>query len=628
MRGTIKRTLAGTLLGLTLFSAIAPIPIKADSILESYAYQTATKTTKDETKITNTTTSSTIEGAQPTDNTTGSTLDGMTSSEKEAVIAKNAATVDDLKSRLQSVPALSYYTNDRLSAMAWCISNEIVTLKSLGYTLPATCGILTNMKCESHCNPYIIQGQDAGSWDVFTIGSNITLTINGQNPYTLESDGTKADALLSNPARINRDLTGGKTPNAGVGLIQFTDCSTDYTQLKTLNDLQHGFRRSYVINEWKQESFCSDPWTAILKVNQYKYWTQSSYTDNTEIVAITDDEGNTEIKEVVTTAANARLDVATSDKINLASPDVQIAFMDSQDKVNWGLNDAGKETLSAMGLSTDLTYDQYKNITCSASDAAAYWCAYMERPSMSDANRITERANMVTNNQWVKTLIGIAEDAYNGTIDLGTVRDYGLNATSALATSDLGSGSIYSQASRQSHNAALAHSGYLNESQCSDVMVQSEGLLTEELLAVAKREYLKQQEMNALVDWENEVKVNSFENILVNTGRRMVIFLGIMIMIWSIFLYLAYWFDKLNTVCFIDLLGKLSFGHLCISDVDDHATYSNKRDVGQKVKTLTVSHKDILFISSIGFAIATIMATGLLFKWLYWIVIRIYNFLQ
>ena len=108
----------------------------------------------------------------------------------------------------------------------------------------------------------------------------------------------------------------------------------------------------------------------------------------------------------------------------------------------------------------------------------------------------------------------------------------------------------------------------------------------------------------------------------------MVIFLGIMIMIWSIFLYLAYWFDKLNTVCFIDLLGKLSFGHLCISDVDDHATYSNKRDVGQKVKTLTVSHKDILFISSIGFAIATIMATGLLFKWLYWIVIRIYNFLQ
>lgn len=629
MKGLLRRVFAGALFGITLFSVVATIPVYAGTLDDFEYQQRAIKTNTQETNINPNTTTATIEGSQATPDNSGTTLDGMDSAEQIATIENNATTLEELKTRLRACSDLASCSDDRLTALAWCVSNEITAMKGMGYSLSAASGILANMKSESYCNPYILQGQSIGSFDIFTIGSNITLTIDGQSPYTLESDGARADALLRDTGRINRDYTGGSTPSAGVGLIQFTDCDTNYGHQRTLHDLQTGLRRSYVVNEWKQEAFCSDPWTAILKTNQYTYWTQSSYTDNTvKVEQSTGEEGQTELVDYTVTAANAVLSTATSDKINLAAADAQIAFIDSKDKACWMATDAGKAHLEGMGLRSDLTYDEYKTINCSAAEAAAYWCAYMERPGAGGLNTIDTRAAATSDNQWVKTLVGIAQDYYGGSLDLGTLKTYGVNPTSSLASTDVGSGSIYSKASLQSHNAALAHSGYLNESQCSDVMVQGEGLVTEELLAVAKREYLRQQEMNALVDWENEVKVNSFESILVLTGRRVVIFAGIILMIWSIFLYLAYWFDKLNTVSFVDLLGKMSFGHLCIADVDDHATYSNKREVGQKVKTLTVSHKDILFISCIGFAIATIMVTGLLFKWLYFIVMKIYNFLQ
>ena len=210
---------------------------------------------------------------------------------------------------------------------------------------------------------------------------------------------------------------------------------------------------------------------------------------------------------------------------------------------------------------------------------------------------------------------------------MDSIASYGVDPKSALMETEYGGG-IYSSDNLQSHNAALAQSGYLNESQAADYMVQAEGTISEELIDMAKRAYLNQKELSSLIEWENEVKVNSFENVLVLTGRRIVIFLGILLMVWSLLFYLAYWFDTLNNVVYMDLVGKLSFGHLCIADVAEHSTYFNKEEPGQKKKTLLIHHRDAFMISALGFAISTFFVTGLIFKWLYAIVMKIYSFLQ
>ena len=631
MSKLIRRVTASIILGVTLVTTVAPLTVYAESTIDAYKYQQATKTKGKETNIDGNTGATAIEGSQANPSTAGTTLDGMSTAEKQQVIENNAASLDELKNRLRQNKELSNLSDTRLTAMAWCIAETVKTLKDLGYSEAATAGILGNIRHESYCNPYIIQGQSSTSFDIFCIGSNITLTINGENPYTSESDGAKADALLYSPSRINKDYSGGATPNAGVGLIQFTDCSTDYSARHTMADLKKGFRRSNVVNEWKQDKYCNDPWTAILKTNQYTYWTPSSYTDTTQTYDTTDEEGNTATQTMTITDMKAPLSHATSDKLNMAGIPNQLAFMDSQDRNCWMATAAGKQFLERNGIPANLeSFDQYKSINCTATEAIAYWCAYMERPGSSGLNTIIERASkasMSAAEDWCPILIGIADDYYGGKLDLGTLTEYGVNPTSALAGEDVGNG-IYSKASLQAHNSALAHSGYLNESQCSDIMVQSESLVGQELLEIAKREYLKQQELDALVDWENEVRVNSFENTLVLLGRRIVIFAGIILMIWSILLYLAYWFDRLNTVSFIDLLGKMSFGHLCIADTEANSTFFNKTGEGQKVKVKTVSHRAILTICCMGFALSTMMVTGLIFKLLYAIVMKIYNFLQ
>ena len=563
-----------------------------------------------------------------------------TAAEIQEKVVNHAKTLDEVKQDLKKCSAYSGYTVERLTAMAWAISVEITRLKALGFSQSAACGVLANMKSESGFNPYILQivsGTDksynmATSWDIFSIDANITLKIddNGvaKSPYEIESDQAKAESLMVAPSRINMDLSSVIKPIAGIGLIQFTDCSTDYTKTHSYNDLIKGFRRSNCINEWS--GLTSDPWSAVLLTQQYQYWTASTSTDNTETHERTDEEGNTETFELTTTSDNAKLSVGQSNKIVMASADQQLLFMDANDAPNcWMTTEVNRGTLKKYGLigDEDMTYQEYKNFSGTAQEAAMLWCAYMERPGANQSTVVETRGNNVKDDELVKTVCELTEQYYGSALDLDSIASYGVDPKSALMETEYGGG-IYSSDNLQSHNAALAQSGYLNESQAADYMVQAEGTISEELIDMAKRAYLNQKELSSLIEWENEVKVNSFENVLVLTGRRIVIFLGILLMVWSLLFYLAYWFDTLNNVVYMDLVGKLSFGHLCIADVAEHSTYFNKEEPGQKKKTLLIHHRDAFMISALGFAISTFFVTGLIFKWLYAIVMKIYSFLQ
>ena len=86
--------------------------------------------------------------------------------------------------------------------------------------------------------------------------------------------------------------------------------------------------------------------------------------------------------------------------------------------------------------------------------------------------------------------------------------------------------------------------------------------------------------------------------------------LGIFFTIYIFLIYLAYWFDKVNSIIDIDVLSILTFGRLHVAIDDKEATYS----LGKKQDHVTVNHKDICFICITGLIFGVLLITGKFYK--------------
>ena len=135
------------------------------------------------------------------------------------------------------------------------------------------------------------------------------------------------------------------------------------------------------------------------------------------------------------------------------------------------------------------------------------------------------------------------------------------------------------------------------------------------------------KELYNLVAWENQVETTSFENTLVLMGRKLTLWIGILILVWSVLFYLAYWFDRVNTMFYIDLLGILSLKRLQATDAAENSTYNlSKEELGNK-NVRIVAHRDVIKISIIGITLGTMFVTGTIFKILHSLMMWLYNFL-
>lgn len=170
--------------------------------------------------------------------------------------------------------------------------------------------------------------------------------------------------------------------------------------------------------------------------------------------------------------------------------------------------------------------------------------------------------------------------------------------------------------------SALASSGYWSERDLGAYCSLAEINVEEEWLAEAQRAYLSNRDLYELGAWERNVESSRIEDYLINGGRRVVVFVGIIFVVWSLLIYLAYWFDRINNFIEIDLISILSGGRLRIADNLSQATFSlHKNDNKTKVKT--VSHRDILFISILSITFGMLIISGRIFSILYWLFTRV-----
>lgn len=124
------------------------------------------------------------------------------------------------------------------------------------------------------------------------------------------------------------------------------------------------------------------------------------------------------------------------------------------------------------------------------------------------------------------------------------------------------------------------------------------------------RSSLSQNELENLSSWEDNVKNSNREYGFIAWMRIIVMWVGIIFTIYIFLLYLAYWFDKLNSIIDLDVLSILTFGRLHVAIDNKEANFS----LGKKQDRMTVNHKDMLFICITGLIFGTLLITGTFYK--------------
>lgn len=111
-------------------------------------------------------------------------------------------------------------------------------------------------------------------------------------------------------------------------------------------------------------------------------------------------------------------------------------------------------------------------------------------------------------------------------------------------------------------------------------------------------------EREQLYAWK-EVIESEDDFAIISFLRTCVAFIGILLVIYSTLIYLAYWVDRVNNFIEFSCLNALTMGRLVISPDDSISTFKSS---SKKVKS--VVHKDIIFVSLAGITLGVLLLSG------------------
>lgn len=170
--------------------------------------------------------------------------------------------------------------------------------------------------------------------------------------------------------------------------------------------------------------------------------------------------------------------------------------------------------------------------------------------------------------------------------------------------------------------------GYCGENEISQYCMLSEANIDAQYIEYAKRDSLTSKETGVLSDWEMNVDMGEESNGLIGFLRQMTQLFGILFTVWMILIYLAYWWDRLNTFIDLDLLGILTFKKLVISPDESECTFSVSNNSSAGGEARTVNHKTLLKICITGLAFGCLIISGTFYKILSIIIFKITSFLR
>ena len=141
--------------------------------------------------------------------------------------------------------------------------------------------------------------------------------------------------------------------------------------------------------------------------------------------------------------------------------------------------------------------------------------------------------------------------------------------------------------------------------------------LNEEALCLPSSFDLPLKDLTELSSWKKNIKYAEDDRSL-RYPRAVVMIIGILVTIYSILLYIAYQFDRINNFIELDALGILTFGKLRISPDDRKSTFNDKHQ-----ERKVVVHRDIIIVCLVGIAIGVLLISGKIFEVVVYLMLKI-----
>lgn len=166
---------------------------------------------------------------------------------------------------------------------------------------------------------------------------------------------------------------------------------------------------------------------------------------------------------------------------------------------------------------------------------------------------------------------------------------------------------------------SFANTGMYSESEFIDNLC-----LVEEDLDFSNSDDLSKDQLKSITDWKNNIDYENEDGIL-KFIRVVVMFMGILFLVWMLFIYLCYWMDRINNFVDIDFLPMVTGGRLRVSPEEHECTFNPKNFV--KGQPQTVNHRAVLSICLIGIFFAVLVITGKLYDVINFLVRKILGWL-
>lgn len=141
--------------------------------------------------------------------------------------------------------------------------------------------------------------------------------------------------------------------------------------------------------------------------------------------------------------------------------------------------------------------------------------------------------------------------------------------------------------------------------------------ISEEALCLPSSYDLPLKDLTELSSWKKNIKYAEDDRSL-RYPRAVVMIIGILVTIYSILLYIAYQFDRINNFIELDALGILTFGKLRISPDDRKSTFNDKHQ-----ERKVVVHRDIIIVCLVGVAIGVLLISGKIFEVVVYLMLKI-----
>ena len=151
--------------------------------------------------------------------------------------------------------------------------------------------------------------------------------------------------------------------------------------------------------------------------------------------------------------------------------------------------------------------------------------------------------------------------------------------------------------------------GYYTEDQLSAYLRLNEVNIQEMFLDGATREALTQDELSGLANWQLNTRMQEEEHGVVRLLRTLTMFIGILLIVYSLLLYTAYWIDKTNAVIPVEMLSLLTFGKLHVAGDEEDSTFSLSKE-----GVRSVNHRNIISICIICIGAGFLLITGLFYS--------------